>query len=101
MVEPLSKWHGYADQHRELVLLSLETPPRDEPATLRDEPLVVRRDPHVATGIEQRLEPSHEARAHLLVALVGELRRLDVDALADPDARAEVGDRADVVERPS
>ena len=99
--EPVAKRLGNAEEHLELVLIAPEPAPGDDPAPFRDEPLVVRGDSYVAAGVEQRLEPAHEVRAHLLVALVGNLGRLDVDALADPNARPQVGEGADVVERPS
>src|SRR5256885_2128902 len=71
-----------------------------EPPTLEGEPLVVCGDSHVAVRVEQRFERPDEVRPHLPVALVSKLGWLDVDALADPNARPQVAERADVVERP-
>ena len=67
---------------------------------LGDEPVVVRRDADVGAGVEQQVERGHEALAHLLEALVGDLRRLDVDALAEPQVESQAGERPDVVVRP-
>ena len=61
----------------------------------------MRRDRDGARALEQRVEARDEARPHLVELLVGDRRRLDVDPLAEPDARLERGERLDVRERPS
>ena len=45
----------------------------------------MRRNADVAPGIEESVEAAEEVRAHRLELAVGERRRLDVDALAEPD----------------
>ena len=57
------------------------------------------RDPDVAAGVEERVEAADEVRAHRLVVGERDRPRLQVDALAEADARPEVGQRVDVVER--
>jgi hypothetical protein len=56
----------------------------------------VRRDPDVGADVEERLERVQKIEPDDLVLLVGDLGRLDVDALADAHVRAEVRQRADV-----
>jgi hypothetical protein len=61
----------------------------------------VRRDPDVAPGVEERLERAHEVGPHGLEVPELDLLGLDVDALAEPDARPQVGQRGDVCDRAS
>src|SRR5919106_525599 len=91
---------AHAEQHLELVLARRETAFLDERERLGDHPLVVRRDRDVGAGVEQRRDRLDEREAHGRVLLVGDLGRLDVDALADAHVRAERRERGDVRERP-
>ncbi len=61
----------------------------------------MRRDADVAARVEQRVEAAQEVRAHRLGVGERDRRRLEVDALAEPNARPQVGERVDVVERPA
>ena len=92
---------AHAEQHLQLVLERLEAAARDPRQRLPDQPLVVRRDPDVAPGVEQRVEAADEVRAHRLEVGERDRRRLEVDALAEPHARPEIRECADVVERPA
>ena len=90
-----------AEQHLELVVVGAELVLGDEPLALVDQPVVVGGDPDVAAGLEQLLERVDEVLPHLVELLEGELGRLDVDPLAQPDVRPQVGKRTDVVDRPA
>src|SRR5205085_3586847 len=89
--EPGAEAFRDAEQHLELVFLRPEAAPPHDPASFVDEALVVRRDADVTAAVEERLERAQEVGAHLLVALEGDLLRLDVDALAETDVRPQVG----------
>ena len=58
------------------------------------------RDADVRASLEQRLECLDEARSHRVEVAVGDLRRLEVDALAKPHVRPQVCELAHVRERP-
>ena len=90
---------AHSEQHLELVLGRPETPARDPRERLADQPLVVRRHTDIALGVEQRVEAAEEMRAHRLEVGERDRRRLEVDALAEADARPEIPERLDVVER--
>ena len=57
----------------------------------------MRRDRRVAAAVDQRLERAHEAVPNRLVVAELDRLRLDVDPLAEPDARS--GERRRVVDR--
>src|SRR6185312_5232115 len=90
---------AHPEQHLQLVLERPELNPSDPSERLIDQPLVVRRDTDVAAGLEQRIEAEEEVRPYHLV--VGERNRggLEVDALAEADARSQIRKCLDVVER--
>src|SRR5204863_507313 len=94
--EPLAN----AEEHLELVLAPLEPVLGDELSPLVLEPVVVGRDPHVAPELEQLLERLDEVRPHGVEVAVRDLRGLDVDALAEPDVRPQLGEVVDVPDRP-
>src|SRR5204863_3516770 len=71
---------AHTEQHLELVPVTIEPALRDGPLRLLDQPFVVRRDPDVATGVEQRFEGVDEALLHRAVVAELDLARLDVDA---------------------
>src|SRR5881397_617561 len=71
----------------------------DESASLSKQDLVVSRDADVAPRVEQPFERTHVRVAHLLVVLERDLGRLDVDPLAEADARLQVRERSDIVGR--
>ena len=80
---------AHTEQHLELVrarAASAATRASDSD----DQPLVVRRDPDPRAAVEERLEAGDEGAAHDLGVLERDRARLDVDALAEPHARAQV-----------
>ena len=85
---------AHAEQHLELVVLSSH--PRDALEPALDQPLVVRRDPHVRPHAEQLVERLDEVRPHRVEVRERDLRRLDVDPLAEPDVRAEIRERREI-----
>ena len=91
---------AHPEEHLELVLARLEAALRDHPAALVDEPFVVRRDPDVGARAEELLERLAEVGANGLEVAEGDLGRLDVDPLAEPHVRLQVGQRVDVVDGP-
>src|SRR5689334_23771637 len=94
--KPVAELRANAEQHLELVLVVIETGLLDESLRLRDEPLVVRRDPDIAACVDQRLERAHVVRADGSEVAVRDLRRLDVDPLAETHARTKVRKLVDV-----
>ena len=61
----------------------------------------MRGDPDVRAGVEERVECFHEVGADGVEVGERDVRRLDVDPLAEAHVRAEVGERVDVVDRPA
>jgi hypothetical protein len=91
---------AHAEEHLELVLARLEAALRDHPSPLVDEPLVVRRDPDVGARVEELAQRLDEVGANGLEVAERDLGRLDVDPLAEPHVRRQVGEAVDVVHRP-
>ena len=60
----------------------------------------MRRDADVRGRLEQRFQAVHEVLADRVELGVRDRPRLEVDALADANARLELGEVGDVVERP-
>jgi len=90
----------HAEQHLELVVVLTEGALGDQALPLLEKPFVVRRDPDVAATLEQLLERLHEARLDCFEIAEGDLRRLEIDPLADPYVRPQLGESAHVVDRP-
>src|SRR6266550_1744193 len=90
---------AHSEQHLELVLLERQPALRDESLALREQLLVMGRDRGVRAGLKQFVQAPDEVLAHLLVLLVGDQRRLDVDALDETDVRLKRGQVVDVSDR--
>ena len=89
---PRRSWNSYRSGPRPRLADQIER--------LLDERVVVRRDGDLRAALPERRHRLDEVEADRLVALVGDLGRLDVDALAHADVRArDRHELGDVVER--
>ena len=95
--DPVAQLRTDAEQHLELVAVGRQRTFAQQPQRLVDEPFVVGGDRRVAAAVDQRLQRAHEAVPHRLVVAELDRLRLDVDPLAEPDARTR--ERRGVVDR--